>query len=154
MLKEGDLFPSFDLYDDSNNKVTLDTLKGSFTVIFAYPKNFTPGCTKEACSFRDNYSLIKEMGVKLYGLSKDSVESHQSFKSKKELGFPILSDPETILLKKMGAFGVKKFFGHDVTTRSTFLLDKDCKLVKVWPKVSVTNHVEEVLEELKKWVKS
>lgn len=122
-----------------------DDLLGSYTVLFFYPKNQTPGCTKEACSFRDNTSEFKKYGAKVFGVSKDSIESHQRFINKHELNFPLLSDEKKELAK---ALGVSSFLG--ILSRDTFLIDPEGKVVMLWRKVDALKTVSESLEELKK----
>ncbi len=126
-------------------------LQGAWTVLYAYPKDNTPGCTTEACDFRDNFARAKKLGAKVYGISRDSVKSHQGFIAKQELPFRLLSDPETALLKALGAFGKKMMYGKEVEgiIRSTFLIDPKGVIRHAWPKVSVKGHVDEVLETLK-----
>jgi peroxiredoxin Q/BCP len=146
----GKAIPSFTLQDDQGSTVTQKNLEGSWTILYAYPKDSTPGCTTEACDFRDNWGRVKALGAKVYGISKDSVKSHQGFIAKQELPFRLLSDPEVVLLKALGAYGKKVMYGKDVEgiIRSTFLIDPKGVIRHVWPKVSVKGHVQEVLEIL------
>jgi len=146
----GQPIPPFALEDDQGRTVTPQTLAGAWTVIYAYPKDATPGCTTEACDFRDNWARVQAAGAKVYGISRDSVASHQKFRAKQELPFPLLSDPEKALLAPLGAFGRKIMYGKEVEgiIRSTFLVDPQGVVRKAWPKVSVKGHVQEVLEAL------
>lgn len=151
MTTVGKPFPAFSLQDDQGNTVTEKAFLGTWTVLYAYPKDSTPGCTTEACDFRDNFARVKKLGAQVYGISRDSLKSHQNFIAKQELPFRLLSDPETALLKPLGAFGKKIMYGKEVEgiIRSTFLIDPKGVLRHVWPKVSVKGHVDEVLETLK-----
>ena len=146
----GKPIPPFALSDDQGGTVTPGTLEGAWTVIYAYPKDATPGCTTEACDFRDNWARVQAAGAKVYGISKDSVASHQKFIAKQELPFPLLSDPDKALLTPLGAFGKKVMYGKEVEgiIRSTFLVDPKGIIRHVWPKVSVKGHVQDVLDRL------
>ena len=146
----GKPIPPFSLSDDQGHIVTPATLAGAWTVLYAYPKDATPGCTTEACDFRDNWARVQAAGAKVYGISKDSVASHVKFRANQELPFPLLSDPDKTLLAPLGAFGKKVMYGKEVEgiIRSTFLIDPKGIIRKVWPKVSVKGHVQEVLDAL------
>ncbi len=148
----GHPFPAFSLQDDQGVRVTNKDLKGHWTVIYAYPKDSTPGCTTEACDFRDNLSQVQSLGAVVYGISRDSLKSHTNFIAKQSLTFRLLSDPDCALLKPLGAFGKKIMYGKEVEgiIRSTYLIDPKGVLRHVWPKVSVKGHVTEVLEVLAK----
>lgn len=143
--------PAFSLQDDQGRTVTNADLKGSWTVLYAYPKDSTPGCTTEACDFRDRNAALKKLGAKIFGLSRDAMKSHQNFIAKQNLNFPLLSDPDTALLKPLGAFGTKIMYGKEVLgiIRSTFLVDPDGVIRHAWPKVRVKDHAEEVVAVLK-----
>ena len=147
----GKKIPHFSLLDDQGNTVTQNDFIGNWTVLYAYPKDSTPGCTTEACDFRDNWNRVKALGAHVYGISKDNQKSHQNFIAKQELPFRLLSDPEKSLLAPLGAFGKKIMYGKEVEgiIRSTFLLDPKGVIRHVWPKVSVKGHVEDVLKTLK-----
>ena len=142
--------PSFQLQDDQGQTVTDKSLQGRWTVIYAYPKDNTPGCTQEACDFRDSWSRVEALGAQVYGISKDTVKSHQGFIAKQNLPFRLLSDPELVLLKALGAYGRKVMYGKEMEgiIRSTFLVDPKGVIRKAWPKVSVKGHVQQVLETL------
>ena len=146
----GKPIPPFALSDDQGATVTPATLEGAWTVIYAYPRDATPGCTTEACDFRDNWARVQAAGARVYGISKDSVASHKKFIAKQELPFPLLSDPDKALLTPLGAFGKKIMYGKEVEgiIRSTFLVDPRGVIRHVWPKVSVKGHVQEVLDKL------
>ena len=147
----GKSFPAFSLLDDQGGTVTNADLKGHWTVLYAYPKDNTPGCTTESCDFRDRHTAIKKLGARVYGISRDSVKSHTGFIAKQRLTFPLLSDPDAELLKPLGAFGKKLMYGKEVLgiIRSTFLVDPEGVIRFVWPKVSVKDHAEQVLAMLK-----
>jgi len=148
----GKTLPAFALFDDLGGTVTQNELLGAWTVLYAYPKDSTPGCTTEACDFRDNWARVQALGARVYGLSRDSLKSHQNFIAKQALPFRLLSDPDTLLLKALGAYGKKIMYGKEVEgiIRSTFLVDPKGVIRHVWPKVSVKGHVQEVLETLTK----
>jgi len=143
-------FPTFSLLDDQGRSVTRETWAGSWVVLYAYPKDSTPGCTTEACDFRDNWARVQALGARVYGISRDSLKSHQNFIAKQALPFPLLSDPEATLLRALGAFGKKVMYGKEVEgiIRSTFLVDPKGVIRQVWPKVSVKGHVEAVIQAL------
>lgn len=146
----GTPLPPFALLDHLGATVTNASLAGHWTVLYAYPKDSTPGCTTEACDFRDNWARVQALGARVYGISRDNAKSHQNFIAKQSLPFPLLSDPETTLLKPLGAFGKKVMYGKEMEgiIRSTFLIDPTGVIRHVWPKVSVKGHVEAVLVKL------
>ncbi len=147
----GTALPPFAVTDDQGATVTHKDLEGRWTVLYAYPKDSTPGCTTEACDFRDNFARVKQLGAQVFGISRDSLKSHQNFIAKQELPFRLLSDPDKALLAPLGAFGKKIMYGKEVEgiIRSTFLIDPKGIIRHAWPKVSVKGHVDEVLEVLK-----
>lgn len=151
MTLPGSKLPAFSLQDDQGNTVTDKAWRGRWTVLYAYPKDSTPGCTTEACDFRDNWARVQSLGAQVYGISRDNLKSHQNFIAKQELPFRLLSDPELELLKPLGAFGKKVMYGKEIDgiLRSTFLIDPKGVIRQTWPKVRVKGHVEEVLEWLK-----
>lgn len=141
----GQKLPHLTLLSSTGNKITLpEDLLGFWTVLFFYPMNETPGCTKEACSFRDTLSQFSERGAKVFGVSKDSIESHHKFISKHALNFPLLSDSDGQLAK---ALGVSSFLG--MSSRDTFLINPEGKVAAVWRKVNATKTVEESYQKLK-----
>ena len=148
----GQPLPAFSLQDDLGPRSRPRTSKGRWTVLYAYPKDSTPGCTTEACDFRDNLARVQSLGAQVYGLSRDSLKSHQNFIAKQNLPFRLLSDPDCALLKPLGAFGKKVMYGKEVEgiIRSTFLVDPKGLIRHVWPKVSVKGHVQDVLDTLTK----
>lgn len=147
----GKKIPLFSLLDDQGTTVTQKDFTGKWTVLYAYPKDSTPGCTTEACDFRDNWNRVKALGAQVYGISRDNQKSHQNFIAKQELPFRLLSDPEKSLLLPLGAFGKKIMYGKEMEgiIRSTFLVDPQGVIRHAWPKVSVKGHVEEVMKTLK-----
>jgi thioredoxin-dependent peroxiredoxin len=146
----GHPIPAFTLQDDKGVTVTSQDFKGRWTVLYAYPKDSTPGCTTEACDFRDNLARIQSFGAQVCGISRDSLKSHQTFIAKQDLPFRLLSDPDCSLLRLLGAYGKKIMYGKEVEgiIRSTFILDPKGIIRHVWPKVSVKGHVEAVIEVL------
>lgn len=147
MLKVGDSAPAFELVGDGGVTVRSSELAKKPYVIYFYPRDNTPGCTTEACDFRDNFARIEAAGVRVFGVSKDSVKSHDGFKAKYELPFTLLSDPDKTLHAAYGAWGTKMMYGKEVegTIRSTFLVDKKGRIAAAWPSVKVKGHVDEVL---------
>lgn len=150
-IEEGAKAPAFTLKADDGSKVKLSDLKGQPVVIYFYPKDDTPGCTKEACAFRDRSDELSDLGAKVFGVSTDSVESHVKFKQKYQLNFPLLSDPEHAMAEKYGAWREKNMYGKKSMgiQRSTYLIDAEGKVVKVWKKVSVDGHDQQVIDALK-----
>ncbi len=150
MLELGSKLPQIILENEKGEKVDVSSFKNSYIVLYAYPKDNTPGCTKEACSFRDSHPRISASNAVVFGLSPDSPASHQKFIDKFELNFSLLSDPNHILLEYLGAWGEKKMYGktYDGVLRSTFVFDQEGVLIKVWPKVTVATHGQEVSEYL------
>ena len=147
----GHSLPAFSLQDDQGATVTAKDFTGRWTVLYAYPKDSTPGCTTEACDFRDNLARIQSLGAQVYGISRDNTKSHQNFIAKQGLPFHLLSDPECELLSPLGAFGRKVMYGKEVQgiIRSTYLVDPKGLVRHIWPKVSVKGHVDAVIAVLK-----
>jgi peroxiredoxin Q/BCP len=148
MLKEGDQAPDFSTNDANGKTVKLSDFKGQKVVIYFYPKDDTPGCTKEACSFRDNHDTYGQAGIKVLGVSLDNEESHQAFASKYNLPFTLLADTDHSVSDAFGVYGEqswgdKKFMG---VARKTFLIDEQGKVKKVFDKVNVEAHADEVME--------
>ena len=150
-LKVGQKAPDFTLLDDAGEKVNLSDLKGKKVVLYFYPKDDTPGCTTEACNFRDGLSEIKRQGAVVLGVSADSVESHKKFKKKFELNFPLLADPEKKMVERYGVWKEKSMYGKKYMgiERTTFVIDEQGKISHVFPKVKVSEHYDEVLDALK-----
>lgn len=150
MLKEGDRMPDFSLKDQSGATVRSSDFAGKPVVVYFYPKDDTPGCTKEACSFRDSFADYEARGVKIVGISADGEASHGKFASKFSLPFTLLSDPELAAVKAFGAWGEKSMYGktYEGILRSTFLVGSDGTIRKVFPKVRPEGHAQEVLAAL------
>ena len=151
-LRVGDKAPlTIQVTNEQNQPVSLAEKQGSYLVLYFYPKDNTPGCTTEACSFRDASADLTALGVKVLGISADSSDSHSKFKQKHSLPFELWSDPEKKLLNAFGDLGEKKMFGKTFIgiKRMTFALDPQGTIIKVWPTVSPKNHVAEVLEFFK-----
>jgi len=146
-LKEGDKAPDFAVTDEAGQAVRLKDLRGKKFVLYFYPKDDTPGCTKEACSFRDSFSKFKKRGIEVFGVSLDSEKSHQKFIDKFSLPFRLLADTDRKLADSFGTYGEKKFMGRTYmgVNRMTFLIDEKGKIKKIFSKVKPEEHAEEVL---------
>lgn len=149
-IEVGQQVPDIELTGDNGEKVKLSDFKGKHIVLYFYPKDMTPGCTTEACDFRDRHQSFAELDAVIIGVSPDSQDKHQKFKEKHDLPF-LLVDDEQKLSEAFGVWKLKKNFGKEYMgiERSTFLINKEGTLVKEWRKVKVKDHVEEALEELK-----
>jgi thioredoxin-dependent peroxiredoxin len=143
----GEKAPAFSLQDQSGKTVKLSDFKGRKVVLYFYPKDDTPGCTREACAFRDEHSGLQKAGAVVLGVSPDSGPSHARFAGKYKLPFPLLADTDHTVSEKYGAWGEKTLYGRKFMgiTRSTFLVDEAGKVARVWPKVKVDGHVDQVL---------
>ncbi len=150
MLKEGKKAPDFKLEDQDGKIHKLSDYKGSLVLIYFYPKDDTPGCTKEACAIRDDYSDFKKLGVKVFGISKDSPESHKKFAEKYDLPFTLLADTKREVITKYNA--IKDIFGNIGTKRISYLIGKDGKILKIYPKVDPTTHASEILEDIRSFI--
>jgi peroxiredoxin Q/BCP len=150
-LKVGDKAPAFSLPDQNEKKHKLSEVKGKWVLLYFYPKDNTPGCTKEACAIRDNYSKFKRRKIQVFGVSADPVDKHKKFAEKYELPFTLLSDEEKKVLKAYGVWGKKKFMGREYMGihRMSFLIDPKGKIAKIYPKVKPADHAEEVLADIK-----
>lgn len=150
MVEIGTKIDDFTLKNEADQEISLKDFAGKKVVVYFYPKDNTPGCTKEACSFRDSYDAILKRGAVVLGISADSVKSHGNFKQKFDLPFHLLSDPEKQVIETFGAWGEKKMYGksYEGILRSTFILDGEGKVIKVFPKVKPGEHAEEILKEL------
>jgi thioredoxin-dependent peroxiredoxin len=151
MLERGNAAPDFDLEADSGERLRLSELRGKTIVLYFYPKDDTPGCTKEACSFRDSWTAVKATGAVVLGISPDTADRHRKFREKYGLPFTLLADPERSTLKAYGAFGKKTMYGKEVegVIRSTVIVGADGKIAKVFPKVKPEGHAAEVLEAIR-----
>ncbi len=148
MLKEGDKAPDFTAKDQDGNEVKLADLKGKKVVLYFYPKDNTPGCTKEACSFRDADAELAAAGIKVLGVSTDDERSHQKFISKFQLPFDLLADTDKKIVEAYGVWGEKSLYGRKYmgTFRKTFLIDENGKIVKIFDKVKVEQHAQDVIK--------
>ena len=142
--------PDFALQDGAGNPVTLKSLRGRQVVLYFYPRDDTPGCTVEACNFRDATPEFERRGAAVFGVSADNLKSHQKFSEKYGLTFPLLSDPERTTIQAYESWGPKKFMGrsYDGILRNTFLIDEKGRIKKIWEKVKPAGHSDEVLAAL------
>ena len=150
-IQEGKAAPAFTLTDGGGKKVSLADFAGKNVILYFYPKDDTPGCTKEACGFRDSWKEIQKLNAIVLGVSADGAESHQKFTAKYKLPFPLLSDPERKVMEKYGAYGEKMLYGKKTVgvIRSTVWIGPDGKVKKHWARVpSAEQHPEKVLEAL------
>ncbi|GAB5548402.1 MAG: thioredoxin-dependent thiol peroxidase [Sandaracinaceae bacterium] len=150
MIEEGKKAPAFTLDSSEGGKVKLKDQAGKWVVIYFYPRDMTPGCTTEAQDFRDAAKALEKHEAVVFGVSKDSVESHCKFRDKHDLNFALLSDPDGKVIEKYGAWGEKNMYGRKSMgiIRSTVIIDPAGKVRKIFPKVRVKGHVEKVLEAL------
>ena len=151
MIEEGKKAPAFSLKSQDGKTVKLSDFAGKPVVLYFYPKDNTPGCTTEACDFRDQHSKLQKAGAVVLGVSPDKETTHAKFAGKYGLPFTLLADPEHEVAEKYGSWGEKSLYGRKFMgiIRSTFLIGGDGKVAKVWPKVKVAGHVDEVLEAVK-----
>ena len=148
MINEGDAAPDFETRDAEGNAVRLSDLRGQKVVLYFYPKDDTPGCTKEACSFRDSFAEYERRGIKVLGVSPDDERSHRKFAEKYSLPFTLLADTDHSVADAFGVYGEKQFMGRKYmgVERKTFLVGEDGRVVKVFDKVKVDEHADEVLK--------
>jgi peroxiredoxin Q/BCP len=149
-LQEGDPAPPFSAQTQDGRRVSLADFKGQPVVLYFYPRDDTPGCTREACAFRDAFEQFRKRGVVVLGVSVDDAESHRRFAEKHRLPFPLLADPERTIVRAYGVWGTKTFLGRKFqgTHRVTFLIGPDGRIQKIWPKVKPDTHAAEVLAAL------
>lgn len=150
-LTIGDTAPDFTLLTDKNETFKLSAQRGKKVVLYFYPKDNTPGCTKQACDFRDNFAAFKKHGIEVFGISKDGAKNHTKFKEKYDLPFTLLVDDKADVCEAYGVINKKSLFGKTFLgiTRSTFLIDENGIVRAIWRKVKVPGHVEQVLNECK-----
>jgi len=146
----GDRIPEFDLEDESGNRVTAGAFSGAGLIMFFYPRAMTPGCTAEACDFRDNYAAFVEAGFRIVGVSPDSPATNKRFKEKEGLDFPLLSDEDHRLAARLGAWGTKKNYGkeYEGLIRSTFVVGTDGRVEHAYRNVRAKGHVARLVREL------
>jgi peroxiredoxin Q/BCP len=149
-LKEGDLAPDFAATTNGGGRVALSELKGKNVILYFYPKDDTPGCTKEACAFRDHFAEFKKRGAVVLGVSTDPVKLHDKFVEKFKLPFTLLADEDKQIVTAYGVWGEKSFMGRKYlgTHRVTFLISPDGRIKKIWPQVKPDEHAGEVLAAL------
>lgn len=149
-LQIGDKAPNFSLPNQDNAEISLQDFRGSWVVLYFYPKDKTPGCTQEACDFRDNLANLSGLNAVVLGVSPDSVKTHQSFIDKESLNFTLLSDTDKKALKAYGVWGLKKLYGkeYEGVIRSTFLIDPQGKIAFLWKNVKVKGHIDAIKEKL------
>jgi len=149
-ISAGNLAPDFTLQDETGTPQSLSDYRGKSVVLYFYPKDDTPGCTKEACNFRDDYSAYEGSDVVILGVSPDTPASHAKFKSKHGLPFSLLADTEREFCQMYGVWGRKKYMGreYDGVLRTTFLIDSEGKIIKVFENVKPADHSREILEAL------
>lgn len=148
MLKIGDKVPNFQAIDQDENPISLSDYKGKKVAIYFYPKDNTPGCTKQACNLRDNYSDLSKKGYVVLGVSTDSAKSHRKFVDKFDLPFPLLVDPDKTVHNIFGTWAEKKTFGkiYMGTVRTTFIIDESGVLENIIEKVNTANHTDQIIE--------
>lgn len=147
--KAGDAAPDFTLPDQTGKAHTLSDYQGKWVLVYFYPKDDTPGCTKEACAIRDNFPDFEKLDIQVFGISVDSIASHVKFVQKYDLPFTLLADEEKDVVARYGMWGKKKFMGREYmgTSRASFLIDPEGKIAKVYEKVKPETHAEEVLRD-------
>ena len=150
-LKKGDIAPDFSLPASNGETISLKDYIGKKVVIYFYPKDDTPGCTIEACNFRDDHSEITDAGAVVLGVSKDDIKSHNKFINKYDLPFLLLSDESTEMISAYGAWVKKKMYGKEYygVFRKTYLIDEEGKIQRIWPKVDVKTHSRDIIELIK-----
>ncbi len=149
-LNTGDKAPDFKAINQDGEMVSLNDFKGRKLILYFYPKDNTPGCTNEACDFRNHYQFWLDKGYQVVGVSPDSQESHRKFIEKYQLPFPLLSDPDKEIIKAYGAWGPKKLYGREYEglIRSTFIIDEEGKILEIFKKVKTKTHTEQIIKKL------
>lgn len=153
-LKPGSKAPDFTFTSGDGAETKLSALKGNVAVVYFYPKDDTPGCTAQSCDFRDSIKAFEKIGAQIIGISKDSEKSHEKFKAKYDLNFPLVSDEKTDICERYGVWTEKSMYGKKYMgiERSTFVIGKDGKIAQIWRKVKVDGHVAEVAAFVKSLV--
>lgn len=149
-LEQGDKAPEFTGLNQKNESLGLKDFKGKKLVLFFYPKDNTPGCTAEACDFRDNFEFWKNKGYAIVGISPDTVESHVKFAEKFGFEFDLIADPEKEILKSYGVYGPKKLYGRESigVYRTTFIIDESGRITKIFKRVKTKEHTEQIIKSL------
>lgn len=149
-LNEGDSIPQFSTTNEKGEVVTNETLLGKKTILFFYPKDDSPGCTKEACSIRDNYRTFEKNNVQIFGISPDNEKKHQKFITKYEFQYSLLADPEKEVINAFGVWGPKKFMGKEIigVHRTTFVIDEEGKVAHIIKKVRTKEHANQLIEAM------
>ncbi|MGI8892180.1 MAG: thioredoxin-dependent thiol peroxidase [Bacteroidia bacterium] len=147
-IKQGEKAPYFEAEDQSGKKITIDDFKGRKIVLFFYPKDDTPGCTKQACNLRDNYAAMQKAGYEVLGISNDPVKSHEKFRNKYSLPFSLLADTEKKMVNDYGVYGEKSFMGKKYMgiIRTTFVIDEDQKIEKIISDIKTGDHTNQILK--------
>lgn len=147
-LKHGDTIPQFSLENEKGEIVTDSNLRGSKTILFFYPKDDSPGCTKEACNLRDNYKVLSKKGYKIYGISPDTAKKHQKFIDKYEFQYSLLADPDKKMINDYGLWGPKKFMGREIVGvyRTTLIVNEEGVIEHIISKVKTKEHANQILE--------
>lgn len=151
MISEGEKVPQFKAQNELGETISNESLAGSKYILFFYPKDDSPGCTKEACSVRDNYKAISKFGYQIFGVSPDNIKKHRKFIDKYEFQFNLLADPEKEIIKSFGLWGPKKFMGREITGvyRKSLIIDDEGTILKIIEKVKTKEHGSQLLTELK-----
>ena len=151
-LQAGDQAPDFNTVDEQGNSIRLSDYKGQKLILFAYPKAMTPGCTAEACNLQDNYDLLREKGFTILGISADDAKKQQRFKEKYGFKYPLIPDTEKEVLNAYGIWGLKKNYGREYEGifRTTFIIDENGVIEKVFKRVKTKEHTEQILKEYEK----
>ena len=149
-IKEGEIAPDFVSTNENGETIRLTDLKGKKIILYFYPKDDTPGCTKEACDFRDKSSQITDKNTQVIGVSPDNMESHKKFKDKYNLQYTLICDEQNEISKKYDVYKLKKMYGKEYMgiERSTFIIDESLRIQKIFRKVKVENHINEILSNL------
>lgn len=150
MLNKGDIAPDFSAKDQNGNLIELKDFRGKTVILYFYPKDDTPGCTKEACNFRDNYTMLMQKGIVVLGVSADDEESHKKFAEKFNLPFPLLADTDKKIIQSYGVWGEKNMYGKKSMgiLRTTFVIDKDGKIQEIIKKVDTEAATEQILKKI------
>ena len=149
-VKEGEMMPTVASLDHKGNKINLDTYRGKKIILYFYPKDNTSGCTAEACNLRDNYELLLDKGFVIFGISPDSVKSHEKFIDKHQLPFDFIMDEDKKIMEKFGVWGEKKMYGRTYmgVKRTTFIISEEGKIEKIINKVKTKDHAAQILSEM------